>query len=930
MDAKYTSLQYVTAAGKPSQPLDLRTAVALLAAGTLQDTTLVWTDGMAQWTALGECRERFAWPSQTAVWTEAHAALVESRVAELRQSWDSLSDHDLLALLDELPDLPEDDVEMQWGRAYEKLMAAAEGPPEGVPPAGWEAKIEAKVGQLRCGWDSLPDNELLELLDELEPLGKTDEDEIGSHWNSVWTKVRAAEDEGAQPSRKVDFKSIVGLSSPPAPTPAPAAAPAQSSSAGWSAEELSLVAKRAAKIGVPYGSLVDDDLLDVLDLFEGKDETDLQQKWDAALDRALKPGADAAAAAAAVALEFAPAGAPARTDSAAALEELAAMSPLTSPKSAPIAAASPPVAALAETKPPARSLECKGYDGGYEGEPETQMVAWIEEVTTKSLGGDWVASLTDGVILCELCNALEPHSVSRINHSSQPFPQRENLQAAINAMRRFGVADKDNFDTADLHEQKNTRQVQIALLALGRAAYRIPGYEGPCVGKKPVAKAKKAKKHSEVKIDGLWGKAGGAAPQAGYTRPVGEIDRSTSVRPSQNANKVRYKLKKVNITADSGGSDGAATADGGGGGGGGGGGDDDSDAEIDFGGLDDLMDSSPVPGDETAAAAAADAVTAANADEVAAAAKAEAAAAAKAEAAAAEEAAADEAAAAAKAEAAAADEVAAAAKAEAVRQAAALEELRKQMAVEEERVAAMEQRAAELKRAAEAEATAIREAAVEQARLQAARAAAEAEAAIAAETTQEDGDEDVKAESTVSQPAEKPAEDVAEEQDAAAELKAAAEDAAEKAAAAAELKAAVARTKKKKAAACERPPPNPDWVRPASAPPTGPYPGDYDLEAPMDELACAWISEVSGMTATKLDDLRDGVTLCELCNVLVPGAVKRINRSAMPFPQVRLRRNITRKIYAGISMRHAFIHATEFWLLYLLTVFVPARQSIAA
>ena len=118
MDAKYISLQYVTAAGEPSQPLDLRTAAALLAAGTLQDATLVWTDGMAQWTALGQCRERFAWPSETAGWTEAHTALVESRVAELRQSWDSLSDHDLLALLDELPDLPEDEVETQWAKAY--------------------------------------------------------------------------------------------------------------------------------------------------------------------------------------------------------------------------------------------------------------------------------------------------------------------------------------------------------------------------------------------------------------------------------------------------------------------------------------------------------------------------------------------------------------------------------------------------------------------------------------------------------------------------------------------------------------------------------------------------------------------------------------------------------------------------------------------
>ncbi len=809
---KYSTLLYVTASGGSSKPIDMREAAALLTAGTLQDATLVWTEGMAQWTPLGQCRERFQWPSQQPGWTEAHTALVEKKVAELRQAWDSLPDDDLLALLDELP---EDEAEAQWGKAYEKLMAADARLPEGVPPAGWgteaQAKIEEKVARFGCGWDGLPDDDLLDLLDELEPLGKT-EDEIGSYWDSVWTKLRAtkAKNAPAPAPQAVDFKSIVGLSSP-APAPAP-------SSAGWSAEELSLVAERAAQIGVPYESLTDDDLLDVLDLFDGKDEADVQKQWDSALAESR-----AAAPAAAVPVSLAAAdsaGAPSRTDSAAALEELEAMSPLATRQSTPIEATSPAVAAVVETKLPPRSLECKGYNGGYKGEPETQMVAWIEEVTAKSLGSDWVASLKDGVILCELCNALEPQSVKRINRSSKPFPQRENLQAAINAMRKFGVADKDNFDTADLHEQKNTRQVQIALLALGRAAYSVPGYEGPCVGKKPVARAS-GKKHGEVKIDGLWGKAGGAAPKAGYTRAVGEVDTSTSIRPSENANKARFKRNSSKGTTANDSSD-PATADGGGGGGGGDG--DDDDEEMDFGDLDDLIDSSPVARDQ-------------------------------------------------------ADEAAAAARAEAVREAAALEELKKQMAVEQERLAAMEQQAADIKRAAEAEAKAIREAAAEQARQEAERIAA----------------------------AEKAAADAAEKAAADAAEKAAA-DAAEKAAGAAKLKAAAeARAQKKQAAAGERPPPNPDWVRPASAPPTGPYPGNYNLDAPMDELACAWVSEVSGLTAGSLDDLRDGVTLCELCNVLVPGAVKRINRSAMPFPQVRLTRNghIT-----GRRSQHSFVRAS--------------------
>jgi hypothetical protein len=418
---------------------------------------------------------------------------------------------------------------------------------------------------------------------------------------------------------------------------------------------------------------------------------------------------------------------------------------------------------------------------------------------------------------------------------------------------------QDNFDTADLHEQKNTRQVQIALLALGRAAYSIAGYDGPCVGKKPVAVAPR-KKHTQVKIEGLWGKAGGVAPKAGYTTAVGQVDTSTSILPSANANKARYRRKKSPVKMDGGG-DGAGAGDD----------EDDDEEEMDFGDLDDLVDdSSPTPAgqqeqeqqaEEEAKAAAAAAAAAA-------------------------------------AEALAAEEKAAEAAAAAAAEAAAAEEQKRQRAAEKERVAAeaaaaeaaalakvaAEEEAAEIKRAAEAEAAAIKQAAIEEVQADAARIAAEAEAARASA-----------AEESQSQPQPQPQDDedfdaeiAAEEAEIAAEeAEMAAEEAAEKAAAAAKLKAAAAaKAKKKEAAVTERPPPNPDWVRPPSAPATGPYAGSYDLEAPMEELACTWVSEVSGLAAASLEDLKDGVTLCELCNVLVPGAVKRINRSSMPFPQV--------------------------------------------
>ena len=63
---------------------------------------------------LGKCKDLFNWPTLEPGWADEHIALVDKKVAELRQTWAALSDDDLLDLLDELPDYPEDEVEAQW------------------------------------------------------------------------------------------------------------------------------------------------------------------------------------------------------------------------------------------------------------------------------------------------------------------------------------------------------------------------------------------------------------------------------------------------------------------------------------------------------------------------------------------------------------------------------------------------------------------------------------------------------------------------------------------------------------------------------------------------------------------------------------------------------------------------------------------------
>jgi hypothetical protein len=89
------------------------------------------------------------------------------------------------------------------------------------------------------------------------------------------------------------------------------------------------------------------------------------------------------------------------------------------------------------------------------------------------------AVLKSGVVLCQLVNAIAPGSVAKVSASAQPFPQRENVKAFIDNIRKLGVPDSENFETDDLFAAKNMKQVLIALHSFGRHAASVEGYTGP-------------------------------------------------------------------------------------------------------------------------------------------------------------------------------------------------------------------------------------------------------------------------------------------------------------------------------------------------------------------------------------------------------------------------------------------------------------------
>jgi hypothetical protein len=151
------------------------------------------------------------------------------------------------------------------------------------------------------------------------------------------------------------------------------------------------------------------------------------------------------------------------------------------------------------------------------GSEEEIVMQWLQDVTGLPIPHGrtdaFFQMLRSGVVLCQAANKILPQSIPKISVQEKPFNQRENISAFINFLRRVGVAEKDLFGTEDIFEGKNTRQVVISLLALGRALYKVPNYSGPSPSRPETIRRRST---YEVRLDGLWGKAGG---QYGQVRP---------------------------------------------------------------------------------------------------------------------------------------------------------------------------------------------------------------------------------------------------------------------------------------------------------------------------------------------------------------------------------------------------------------------------
>ncbi|XP_019881025.1 muscle-specific protein 20 [Aethina tumida] len=160
-------------------------------------------------------------------------------------------------------------------------------------------------------------------------------------------------------------------------------------------------------------------------------------------------------------------------------------------------------------------------------EQDKEAQEWIETILGAKFppGQLYEEVLKDGTVLCQLINKLAPGSVPKINTSGGQFKMMENINNFQAAIKAYGVADIDVFQTVDLWEAKDIAQVTNTLFALGRQTYKHSEWKGPYLGPKPADENKREFTEEQLKagqtVIGLQAGSNKGATQAGQNIGAG-------------------------------------------------------------------------------------------------------------------------------------------------------------------------------------------------------------------------------------------------------------------------------------------------------------------------------------------------------------------------------------------------------------------------
>nr|XP_033802479.1 LIM and calponin homology domains-containing protein 1 isoform X9 [Geotrypetes seraphini] len=116
---------------------------------------------------------------------------------------------------------------------------------------------------------------------------------------------------------------------------------------------------------------------------------------------------------------------------------------------------------------------------------------WIEQVTGRSFGyKNFRAGLENGVLLCELLNAIKPGLVKKINRLPTPIAGLDNVILFLRGCKELGLKDSQLFDPSDLQDtsarvtvkstdcNRKLKNVLVTIYWLGKAANNCTSFNG--------------------------------------------------------------------------------------------------------------------------------------------------------------------------------------------------------------------------------------------------------------------------------------------------------------------------------------------------------------------------------------------------------------------------------------------------------------------
>uniref|UniRef100_A0A667G0W7 LIM and calponin homology domains 1 n=1 Tax=Lynx canadensis TaxID=61383 RepID=A0A667G0W7_LYNCA len=115
----------------------------------------------------------------------------------------------------------------------------------------------------------------------------------------------------------------------------------------------------------------------------------------------------------------------------------------------------------------------------------------IEQVTGRSFGDkDFRTGLENGILLCELLNAIKPGLVKKINRLPTPIAGLDNIILFLRGCKELGLRESQLFDPSDLQDTSNRvtvksldysrklKNVLVTIYWLGKAANSSASYSG--------------------------------------------------------------------------------------------------------------------------------------------------------------------------------------------------------------------------------------------------------------------------------------------------------------------------------------------------------------------------------------------------------------------------------------------------------------------